>query len=229
MKKIEEEIAIIEAAMAGNVDAQLQYGKMLCGLADRVVDGLNGIEVVRYWDISNEGMSWLRKAAESGSKEAGELLQRIKRNAVHIVTEPEYLFKKAMRYISGEGVERNLTRAAEVLLDAADIDSKYTRPCSDVYRELAELCTQVKPRAYMFGENPMKWLERLAVAGDGETQHLLACVACVGMLSAYPFDDRRFADGFKWLKEQADAGRREFQRQYRTVLISAIGDPDGVE
>lgn len=221
MKKIEEEIAIIEAAMAGDVDAQLLYGKMLCGLADRVVLGVKGIEVVRYWDISNEGMSWLKSAAESGSKEAEELLLRIKNHEVPIVTEPECLFKKAMRYISGEGVGRNLAKAAEVLLDAADVDSKYKMSRSDVYRELAELCSQVKSKVYMFGDDPIHWLARLASAGDGETQHMLACVECEGKWNEYPYDDENYTEGFRWLKVQADAGVPELQWQYGNILLWA--------
>ena len=47
MMLIDEEVRIVESAMSGDVASQLQYGKMLCGLADRVVVGLNGIEVVR--------------------------------------------------------------------------------------------------------------------------------------------------------------------------------------
>ena len=221
MKKIEEEIAIIEAAMAGDVTAQLQYGKMLCGLADRVVLGVKGIEVVRYWDISNEGMSWLKSAAESGNTEAVELLRRIKSHEVPIVTEPEYLFKKAMRYISGDDVGKNLEKAAEMLLDAAEVDSKYKRPRSDVYRELAKLCSQVTSKCYMFGEDPVHWLGRLAGAGDGETQHMLACVECEGIWNEYPFDDENYSEGFRWLKEQADAGVPELQWQYGNILLWA--------
>ena len=103
---IEEEISIAEKAESGDVDAQLLYGKMLCGFADRVVEGLNGgIEVVRYWDLSNDGIRWLAKAAESGNKEAGELLQRIKTREIHVVTESEYRKKKATRHLSGDGKE----------------------------------------------------------------------------------------------------------------------------
>lgn len=74
--KIDEEVAIFEAATAGDVAAQLQYGKMLCGFADRVVEGLNGVEAARYWDISNEGVEWLVKAAKSGSKVAEKSVAR---------------------------------------------------------------------------------------------------------------------------------------------------------
>ena len=47
MNDIYEEAAVAEAAENGNVEAQLQYGKMLCGLADRFVDD---VHVVRYCD-----------------------------------------------------------------------------------------------------------------------------------------------------------------------------------
>ena len=222
---IEEEISIAEAAKAGDVSAQLQYGKMLCGLADRVVEGLDGIEVVRYYDISNEGMEYLEKAAESGSGEAAELLQRIKNNEIHLVMESEYVYRKAMRYISGEGVEKNLSEAAEMLRDAAELAPRCNDQRSDVYRELAKLCSQVEPKPYMFGESPTQWLERLASAGDGETQHMLACVECAGTLNDYP----EYSEGFNWLREQADAGRPEFQWQYGNVLIWADCNLQGIE
>ena len=75
---IEEEVSIAEEAQSGNVDVQLQYGKMLCGLADRVVidgsEGEDGVHVVRYCDESMDGLSWLQKAANAGDGEALYLL-----------------------------------------------------------------------------------------------------------------------------------------------------------
>ena len=229
---IEEEISIADKAKSGDVDAQLQYGKMLCGLADRVVEGYNGgIEVARYWDLSNDGMRWLAKAAEAGNKEAEELLQRINNHEVHIVTEPEYLYMKAMRYISGDGVKKSLEDASDSLFAAAEIGSKYGKAerIVGIYRELAELCSHIGPRAYMFGEDPVQWIERLARAAEGEKQHMFACVECEGDLSWYPVNDNGYAVGLRWLKEQADAGRREFQWQYGNVLIYASDDLAGIE
>ena len=81
----------------------------------------------------------------------------------------------------------------------------------------------------MFGEDPMKWIERLVVAGVGETQHMLACVYCGGTLNYYPVDREEYSKGLKWLRERADAGAREFQWQYGNVLIWAGGDLAGIE
>ena len=80
---IEEEVSIAEEAQSGAADVQLQYGKMLCGLSDRVVidgsEGDDGAHVVRYCDESTAGIAWLQKAAKSGSGEATELLDGIRR------------------------------------------------------------------------------------------------------------------------------------------------------
>ena len=159
---IEEEVSIAEKAEAGDVDAQLLYGKMLCGFADRVVESWNGgVEVARYWDLSNDGMRWLSKAAKSGNKEAGELLRQIKNREIHVVTEPEHLFKKAMRYISGGGAGAH-EAATEMLLDAADLASKYGNEgkaiewlekavglgSSDAAQRLGELLSSLASKAF---------------------------------------------------------------------------------
>ena len=222
---IEEEISIAEAANAGNVGAQLQYGKMLLGLSDRVVDGFDGIEVVRYQDMSKDGMGFLEKAAASGNGEAKELLLRIKNGEIHMLTEPEHLFKKAMKYIAGEEVERDLSRAAKLLYEVADRCSMYKDARPDAYRELANLCSQVESKDYMFGEEPMEWLCRLARADVGERQHLFAIMRVAGdgeeNWGFYPVGDSRFSAGLEWVRRDADAGNPVSQYQYGEILIWA--------
>ena len=66
-------------------------------------------------------------------------------------------------------------------------------------------------------------------ASIGEQMHMLAYEECEGVLNDYPYADEKYAEGFKWLKEQADAGRREYQCQYGNVLIWAVGDLAGIE
>ena len=63
----------------------------------------------------------------------------------------------------------------------------------------------------------------------GERMHRLAYDECEGVLNYYPYDDEKYAEGFKWLKEQADAGRGEYQCQYGNILIWAVGDLAGIE
>ena len=230
---LEDEIALQEAAEAGDVGAQLKYGKMLCGLADRVViDGSAGEDdahIVRYCDESTDGIEWLKKAAEAGNSEAAELLAGICDGSVHLPSMVEFYFNEAMRYIKGESCGRDLERAERLLLDSAE------GGFVPAQRELAKLCLGLidkeDSREPVYCADPMHWLKVAAEADDGEAQHLLACIECKGVFNHYPVGDSGFAEGLKWLKERADAGDSVSQCQYGCILIWADSPADmsGVE
>lgn len=220
MNDIYEEAAIIEAAESGNVEAQLQYGRMLCGLAGRFVDDTH---VVWYCDETMDGIAWLKKAAESGNLEASELLNGILTGVIHLPTRGEYCYAEGMRYIKGDGVTKDLQHAEAMLLDAAEYG------CTAAQREVAKLCLGLVDAAYeesWYGIDPKKWLEKAAGSGDGEAQHLLAVMECEGNLNEYPVDDERFAAGLRWVRERADAGDGVAQCQFGRMLIFAWDAPD---
>ena len=220
MNDIYEEAAVAEAAENGNVEAQLQYGKMLCGLADRFVDD---VHVVRYCDETIDGIAWLTMAAESGNLEANELLKGIRTGEIHLPTRGEYYYAEGMRYIKGDGVVKDLEHAEMMLLDAAESG------CIAAQREVAKLCLGLVDTAYeesLYGTDPKKWLEKAAGSGDGEAQHLLAVMECEGNLNEYPVDDEKFAAGLRWVRERADAGDAVAQCQFGRMLIFAWDFPD---
>lgn len=167
---IEEEVSIAEEAQSGAADVQLQYGKMLCGLADRVVidgsEGDDGVHVVRYCDESTDGIAWLQKAAKSGSGEAAELLEGIRDGSIHLPSMVEFYFNKAMKCINED---RDLERAERLLLDSAE--GGY----APAQRELAKLRLGLINKKYrlVYCAEPMRWLRAAANAGDGEALYLL--------------------------------------------------------
>lgn len=170
---IEEEVSIAEEAQSGNVDVQLQYGKMLCGLADRVVidgsEGEDGAHVVRYCDESMDGIAWLQKAAWSGSGEAAELLAGIRAGSIHLPSMGEFYFNKAMRCINEE---RDLEHAERLLLDSAEAGF------APAQRELAKLGLGLINKEYrlVYCADPMHWLKAAACASDGVALHLLGVI-----------------------------------------------------
>ena len=172
---IEEEVSIAEKAKPGDVDVQLQYGKMLCGLADRVVidgsGGEDGAHVVRYCDESTDGIAWLQKVAASGNGEASGLLAGIRDGSIYLPSMVEFYFNKAMRYINEE---RDLERAERLLLDSAEAGF------APAQRELAKLGLGLINEEYrlVYCADPMHWLKVAANTGDGETQYLLCVILC---------------------------------------------------
>ena len=222
---IYDETAIAEAAENGDVEAQLQYGKMLCGLADRLVSDecgwLDDVRIARYCDDSMDGIAWLEKAADSGNAEAADLLRGIKNGEIHLVSRGEYCYGKGMRYLRGDGTDKDLEHAEQLLLESAESGWVAAQ------REVAKLCLGLTDASYTEGRlcsDPKKWLEKAAKSGDGEAQHLLAMSECEGVLAEYPVDDENFAEGLRWVKAKADAGDAVAQWQYGCLLIYARDD-----
>lgn len=221
---IEKEVEISEAANNGDVNAMLQYAKMLLGLSDRV--GENGITTVRYCDISNDGIAYLKKAARLGNNEAEELLTRIKNNEVHIVTEPEYLFEKAMRCIADDARACDYNEVADLLYEAADKGRMYKDSYSDVYKEIADMCSDLDSENYICGQEIKEWLGRLSDATFDERLHMFALIRFVSSegdenWSEYPVDNPKFTAGLEWVRKDADAGNPISQYQYGEILIWA--------
>ena len=200
-----EEVAILDAAERGDVEAQLRYGKILCGLDDRMVAGFGmekGIHVVRYWDGTDDGMIWLKKAAESGSVEAANILRGINSGDIHLISEPEYYYNEAMRCIYGEN-ERNLEKGEELLSSAAD------EGWSPAQRELAKLCMGlIDPRfKSIYRYDFKKLLENASQKGDAEAQYRLAVLECEEVWQEYPFNDPEYAAGLRWVHDDADRSK----------------------
>ena len=217
---IYDETAIAEAAENGDVEAQLQYGKMLCGLADRLVSDecgwLDDVRIARYCDDSMDGIAWLEKAADSGNAEAADLLRGIKNGEIHLVSRGEYCYGKGMRYLRGDGTDKDLEHAEQLLLESAESGWVAAQ------REVAKLCLGLTDASYTEGRfcsDPKKWLEKAAKSGDGEAQHLLAMSECDGDLTDYPYFEDAFSAGLEWLKHSADQGNVISQYQYGRICF----------
>lgn len=215
--KVYDESAVLEAAERGDAEAQLRYGKMLCGLKGRLVErGFgddDGVHVVRYWDGTNDGVSWLKKAAKAGNAEARELVRGIEQGDIHLVSEREYCYTEAMRLI----LERkDMEKGEELLADAADAG------WPPAQRELAKLYLGITDPSYNSDNSdydPQELLEKAAKSGDGEAQHRLAMLQCEGDFSCYPYEDKAFKAGLDWVKRSAEEGDVVAQYQYAGICF----------
>lgn len=80
-------------------------------------------------------------------------------------------------------------------------------------------------------DNAAPWFEKAAVAGDAEALHWLAVVECEGNLNEYPCTEK-YAKGFEWLTNSANAGDPVSQCQLgRILMFNSSLSPDiaGVE
>ena len=220
-EKVYDESAVLEAAERGDVEAQLRYGKMLCGLEDRLVARWfgddDGVHVVRYWDGTDDGVSWLKKAAEAGNAEAREIVKGIEQGDIHLVSEPEYCYTEAMRLI----LERkDMERGEDILADAADAG------WVPAQRELAKLYLGITDPSYKSDkrEYARELLEKASKSGDGEAQHRLAMLQCEGDFSFYPYEDKAFKAGLDWLKRSAEEGDVIAQCQYGRICFERSGE-----
>ena len=215
-EKVYDESAVLEAAERGDVEAQLRYGKMLCGLEDRLVErwfgDADGVHAVRYWDGTSDGVSWLKKAAAAGNAEAMGLVEKITHGDIHLVSEAEYCYTEAMRYILEY---KDIEKAEDLLEDAAD------EGWPAAQRELAKLYLGITDPSYKSDkrEYARELLEKASKSGDGEAQHRLAMIECEGDFSWYPYEDEAFKAGLDWLKRSAEEGDPTAQYQYGRICF----------
>ena len=220
-EKVYDESAVLEAAERGDVEAQLRYGKMLCGLEDRLVErwfgDADGVHAVRYWDGTNDGVSWLKKAAAAGNAEAMGLVEKIKHGDIHLVSEAEYCYTEAMRYILEY---KDIEKGEDLLEDAAD------EGWPAAQRELAKLYLGITDPSYKSGkrEYAQELLEKASKSGDGEAQHRLAMLECKGDFRGYPYDDEAFKAGLDWVKRSAEEGDVIAQYQYGRICFERSGE-----
>ena len=223
--KVYDESAVLEAAENGDVEAQLRYGKMLCGLEDRLVErwfgDADGVHAVRYWDGTSDGVSWLKKAAAAGNAEAMGLIEKIKHGDILLVSEAEYCYTEAMRYIVEH---KDIEKGEELLADAADAGWPAAQ------RELAKLYLGITDPSYKSdkGECARELLEKASQSGDGEAQHRLAMIECEGDFSWYPYDDEAFKAGLDWLKRSAEEGDLISKYQYGWICFERSGARDAI-
>ena len=220
---LEQEVFIVEAAEAGNVDAQLQYGKMLCGLEDRLVeggmDGCDCVHAVRYWDGTRDGITLLEKAAEAGNAEADEILRGIHSGDIRLITEAEYCYNRAMQYIHGDGIAKDLKAGEELLCNAAEAG------WAPAQRELAKLFLGIIDQTYTcnFRHDPRDLLEKASRQGDAEALHRFAIFEYVAgkypRWADYPVNNPDYTIGLEWLSRDAEAGNSMSQFEYAQILI----------
>ena len=224
-EKVYDESAVLEAAERGDVEAQLRYGKMLCGLEDRLVErwfgDADGVHAVRYWDGTNDGVSWLKKAAAAGNAEAMGLVEKIKHGDIHLVSEAEYCYTEAMRYILEY---KDIEKGEDLLEDAAD------EGWPAAQRELAKLYLGITVPSYKSDkrEYARELLEKASKSGDGEAQHRLAMLQCEGDFNWYPYEDEAFKAGLDWLKRSAEDGDIIAQYQYGWICFERSGARDAI-